>query len=187
MAVINGSSRENGNTENLTNKVITDIEFTNFVLRDYSIQTIVDQRHTETGFQPVNDDYDQLIEAILNHDIIIFSTPIYWYGMSSLMKTFVDRFSQSLRNTKYNFKELMQQKTFYVITCGGDKARIKGMPLIQQFSYICQFFGAELNDYIIGEANAPGDIERDEYALMKAKQWNQFFKRNINQNQINRN
>ncbi|MED4989299.1 MULTISPECIES: flavodoxin family protein [Parageobacillus] len=175
--VLNGSSRENGNTEQLTDVILEGVSSTRINIRDFLIQPIVDKRHDPAGFTKVSDDYDQIIELVLQHDVLIFATPIYWYGMSGHMKQFIDRWSQSLRDTRFSFKEEMKKKKAFVIICGGDNPYIKGLPLIQQFQYIFQFMGIEYIGYVIGEGNAPGDVLRDERAIGQAKYWNTFFVR----------
>ena len=87
MFVIHGSSRQNGNTEALTHMMIDGIETEQIYLRDHTVYPITDQRHDAGGFQPVDDDYEQLTKRMLEHDTIIFATPLYWYGMSGHMKT----------------------------------------------------------------------------------------------------
>lgn len=89
--VLEGSSRPNGNTEALTNVLMNGIERTTIFLREKNILPIVDKRHDEDGFSIVNDDHDALMKAVFSHDILVFSTPIYWYSMSGIMKNFVDR------------------------------------------------------------------------------------------------
>ncbi|WNB93926.1 flavodoxin family protein [Bacillus sp. NEB1478] len=168
MAVIYGSSRENGNTEALTKKVHEEIVHTSFYLKNYKINPIDDLRHAPGGFVKVDDDYETLINDILNHDILIFSTPVYWYGMSGIMKNFVDRFSQSLRNESLNFKKRMGEKKAFVITVGGDQPRMKALPLIQQFQYIFDFLGTEFTGYLIGNANAPDEIFNDKRSISDA-------------------
>ena len=38
------------------------------------------------------DENDKIREAILSADMIVFATPLYYYGMSAQLKTVVDRF-----------------------------------------------------------------------------------------------
>ena len=38
------------------------------------------------------DDNQKIQEAILNADMIVFATPLYYYGMSAQLKTVIDRF-----------------------------------------------------------------------------------------------
>ncbi|MGG1662662.1 flavodoxin family protein [Brevibacillus sp. NRS-1366] len=174
--VLHGSSRDEGNTEQLTHLALQGIPHTSIRLREKEIRPIHDQRHDADGFTSVADDYDEVIEAVLAHDFLIFSTPIYWYGMSGHMKNFVDRWSQSLRDKRYSFKEAMGQKSAYVITTGGDQPRLKGLPLIQQFQYIFSFVGTTYAGYIIGEGNKPGDILDDKRAIEDAKIFNEWLK-----------
>ncbi|GER68593.1 flavodoxin family protein [Weizmannia acidilactici] len=171
IAVIYGGTRENGNTEILTERAIQDIPVEKIYLKDYKIQPIKDQRHTENGFQEINDDYNFIIERILHHDLLIFSTPIYWYSMTGTMKVFIDRWSQTLKDPKYpDFKIAMSSKKAYVIAVGGDEPFLKGLPLIQQFQYIFNFLGVSFEGYVLGRGNKPGEIFQDRIALTAASQ-----------------
>lgn len=170
---IYGSHRVHSNSEKLANIVLEGIQCNKIYLRDKVIQPIDDQRHTDGGFQYVIDDYDGIVIEMLKHDVLIFVTPIYWYGMSGRMKNFVDRWSQSLRDERFRFKEEMETKKAYVVVTGGDQPRIKGLPLIQQFKYIFDFVSIEFSGYIIGEGNKPGDILKDSRALLDAKSLNE--------------
>ncbi len=174
--VINGSTRENGNTELLTKKLLEGIPHTVVFLKDKNILPIKDARHDAAGFQPVLDDYDEMIEQIFKHDTLIFATPLYWYGMSGCMKDFIDRWSQYLRDSRFNFKEEMGKKKAFVVICGGDNPKLKALPLVQQFQYIFDFMGMEFAGYIIGKGNAPGEIENDIVALAQAEQMNKVLK-----------
>ncbi|KGR74942.1 flavodoxin family protein [Ureibacillus sinduriensis] len=171
IAVIYGSTRENGNTEWLTEEAVSGVPVEKFYLREYNILPIKDERHTNAGFQEVLDDYNHLIGRILMHDVFIFATPVYWYSMSGTMKLFIDRWSQTLRDKNYpDFKESLAKKSAYVIAVGGDKPAIKALPMIQQFQYICDYFGMALEGYVIGKASKPGEIQGDAKAIAAARQ-----------------
>ena len=171
IAVIYGGTRQNGNTEMLTEHVVHKIASEKIYLRDYNILPIIDMRHSQDGFQERNDDYNSIIDRILPHNILIFSTPIYWYSMSGTMKNFIDRWSQTLRDPKYpNFKNKMALKTAFVIAVGGDDPYIKGLPMIQQFRHIFDFIGIDFAGYILGKGSKPEDIFQDIDALFAASQ-----------------
>lgn len=171
IGVIYGSTRENGNTEWLTEEAISGIPTEKFYLREYNILPIKDERHSKTGFQEISDDYNHLIGKVMKHDVLIFATPVYWYSMSGTMKLFIDRWSQTLRDKNFpNFREELAKKTVYVITVGGDKPTSKALPMIQQFQYICDFFGMSLEGYVIGKASKPGEIKGDTKAISAANQ-----------------
>jgi len=166
--VLYGSSRRNGNSEALADYLTRGVECTRIYLAEKRITPIVDQRHTPGGFHPVDDDQDEIIGQMLTHDIIIFATPLYWYGMSGQMKLFVDRWSQSLRDSRIDFKNGMAGKKAYVVIAGGDNPRIKGLPLVQQFQYIFGFMGMEFAGYLLGKGGQPGEVLQDDRALADA-------------------
>lgn len=176
MFVIYGSSRPGGNTEQLANVIFQGIEKEEVYLRNSNIIPITDKRHDPEGFQDVGDDYNQISKQMLDHEVIVFVTPLYWYGMSGHMKNFIDRWSQSLRDKDLNFAERMKDKKMYVVVVGGKEARIKAIPLIGQFNYIFEFVKASFEGYIIGEASIPGDIHKDEWVLQQANILNKQLK-----------
>lgn len=172
-----GSSRENGNSEILTDIVTKDIQHHKIYLRKLNIKPIHDLRHDINGFQPVHDDYDQIIQALLNSDLLIFSTPVYWYTMSGFMKNMIDRISQAIRDNRYpQLREQLKTKHAIVVTVGGDDPYLKGLPLIQQFKYTFDFLNMNFQAYIIGEGHRPGDIAQDKQAITQAKLLNEKLK-----------
>lgn len=176
IAVIYGSARDGGNTEALAGIALEGVAHEKIILRHKFINPIHDQRHDEGGFDYVSDDYDAVITEVLRHDTLIFVTPVYWYTISGLLKNFIDRWSQSLRDPRYDFKALLSQKKAYVILAGGDDPRVKALPLIEQLKYTFQFVGMELAGYVIGKASRPGDIQNDSKALLEAKWLNEQLK-----------
>ncbi|WP_028402980.1 flavodoxin family protein [Ectobacillus panaciterrae] len=176
MLVIHGSSRAGGNTEQLAHLMAEGIEAEHIYLRDKTIVPIIDKRHDPEGFTAVEDDYDGIAKEMLNHDTIIFATPLYWYGMSGHMKNFVDRWSQSLRDQQLRFAERMKDKKCYVIIVGGDNPKLKALPLVAQFQYIFDFMKASFAGYIVGEANTPGAIMNDQSAIGQANIYNKQLK-----------
>lgn len=171
IGVIYGGTRSNGNTETLTKRAVKDLEVDSIYLSDFRIRPIEDMRHAEEGFPNVEDDYNTVLSRMMQHDVLIFATPIYWYSMSGQMKLFVDRWSQTMRDPQFkDFKKEMAHKQAYVIAVGGDAPYIKGLPMIQQFTYIFEFFGLAFEGYIIGKGNKPGDIKNDQNAMYAAEQ-----------------
>lgn len=173
IAVIYGGTRKESNTEILAENIVRGISAERIYLRNYNIQPIEDLRHAEGGFHPINDDYNSIIDRIMSNNILLFVTPIYWYSMSGIMKNFIDRWSQTLRDARYpGFKEALEIKKAFVIAAGGDQPHFKGLPMIQQFQYIFDFIGISFEGYIIGNGNKPGDIHEDKEAQCAAAELN---------------
>ncbi|MEN9406746.1 MAG: hypothetical protein RLZ12_1030 [Bacillota bacterium] len=174
LLIINGSSRAGGNSEQLAEQLVAGLPAVNrLVLRDMKITPIVDERHSAHGFKTVADDCEACIKQLMTHDVLVFVTPLYWYSMSGLMKNFIDRWSQFLRSTDYDFKGAMQGKKVYLVVTGGPKVRRQGGLLVMQMQHICDFMGMEFIDYILGQGGKPGDIEADKHAVYQATELNQ--------------
>lgn len=177
-----GSTRNDGNSEKLAHLTLEGLPYKTIYLKDLDIRPIEDLRHTPEGFHPVDDDYTRVLEAILESDVLVLATPIYWYSMSGTMKNVIDRFSHAIRDERYpNVMEHMKSMKGIVIAVGGDHPRVKGLPLIQQCQYTFDFFDMELYSYIIGEARKPGTIVNDEHAMMEAKVLNNQLKKLLTQ------
>jgi multimeric flavodoxin WrbA len=92
-----GSPRRKGNTHLLVEKILeggedagaeTEILF----LGDKKI-TECDGCHACWKGKPCikNDDMNDLYDKIAGSDVLVFGTPVYWYGPTALMKGFIDR------------------------------------------------------------------------------------------------
>ena len=62
-----------------------------------------------------NDDFNGLVDKMLEADIIIFASPVYWYAFTPVFKSFFDRFTDliTLEQQKHKGKKL-REKDFYV-------------------------------------------------------------------------
>lgn len=93
--VIVGSSRNDGETSNLTNELIEKSKWDLINLNDYNF-SYYDYNHENR-----NDDYLDLMKKIIEkYDTLIFATPVYWYSMSGIMKVFFDRITDLLEIEK---------------------------------------------------------------------------------------
>ena len=54
------------------------------------------------GHCVIEDDANLIVEKILNTDVIVWATPVYYYEMSGQMKTMIDR-ANSLFESDYKF------------------------------------------------------------------------------------
>ena len=93
-----GSPRKNGNTHILVTRMLdgareqgaeADIIF----LGDHDIKECNGCLVCWDGKEcPKNDDMNAFYPKIIESDVLIFGTPVYWYGPTALMKGFIDRF-----------------------------------------------------------------------------------------------
>lgn len=53
----------------------------------------------------INDDVNGIMEKVMQADVIVWATPIYYYEMSGQMKTLIDRMN-GMYNQDYRFREI---------------------------------------------------------------------------------
>ena len=83
--IIFGSSRSFGETRKAVETIIDNNQIPLVDLLTLNIG-IYDYEHSNK-----NDDFIPLMERVIEHDLIILATPVYWYSVSTHMKIFIDR------------------------------------------------------------------------------------------------
>ena len=117
--IVQGSSRSNGNTNQIA-----------LILQKHLKCDFIDLNTMNIGQYDYaqnirNDDFLPTMRKIVEYDIIIFMTPVYWYSMSGIMKTFFDRITDCLKVEKETGRKL-RGKSMAVISCGSDSSETKG-------------------------------------------------------------
>lgn len=89
--IIQASANSKGNTYKITSYLQ---EATLYDVIDLNTKTI---NHFDYNFKNQDDDFNTLFKTIVTqYDAIVFTTPVYWYTMSGLLKVFLDRISDFL-------------------------------------------------------------------------------------------
>ena len=111
--IIYGSARHDGHTKTALNEVLSSDHTIPVVdLNDLNI-SYFDYENTNQ-----NDDFLPLVERMVQHNTIILASPVYWYCMSAVMKTFIDRWSDLLTVRK-DLGRKLADKWLYVVTSYG--------------------------------------------------------------------
>jgi multimeric flavodoxin WrbA len=66
----------------------------------------------------LKDDMTDLLEKFVNADVLVLATPVYFYGISAQMKTFIDR-------TYPIWQHLGKKEVYYIVSAGLDEKIIK--------------------------------------------------------------
>lgn len=107
-----------------------------------------------------DDDTNDIIEAVAAADIIVFATPVYWWGVTAQLKAIIDKFyckAESLHGLK---------KKIGVIVIGEAEQEDPQYEIIpKQFSCICEYLGWELAFSKTYTAAAPGDLAKSKESI----------------------
>ena len=107
-----------------------------------------------TGRCIINDDANEITEKILNAEVVVWATPIYYYEMSGQMKTMIDR-ANSLYPRDYKFRDVY---LLSVAADDGDYVDEKAAGGVQ--GWVDCFEKAEFKGKVFaGNVNDQGDIE----------------------------
>lgn len=152
--IIFGSSRSDGDT----------LKAIKTVFGDEISHPIVDLNHLRMSYYDYdhrnsNDDFISLAEKMSDHNPIILATPVYWYTMSAIMKTFLDRWSDLLSIRK-DLGRSLKGKHIYVITSfstslpkGFEEAFSQTAEYMDMKYGACYYFDASENNAAIIERN----------------------------------
>ncbi|OGQ01612.1 MAG: NADPH-dependent FMN reductase [Deltaproteobacteria bacterium RBG_19FT_COMBO_46_12] len=174
-----GSPRRGGNTDILLEETLKGaekegVEVDRIYLPDYAI-TPCKECHgcDQTGQCVILDDMQKIYPRLLEADIIILASPIFFYGVTAWAKALIDR-SQALWAKKYLLKdpslgkEGKKRKGFF-ISVGATKGPRVFEGAILTAKYFFDVLNAEyVGELIFREVDGKGDILRHPEALQQA-------------------
>lgn len=103
-----GSPRKQGNTDLMADAVLAGAaeagaSVSKIYLDDYRIRPIgeVADNSRMRDDSRKDDDFPALLSQFLEADIIVWSTPVYWQGVSAQLKCFLDRLSSYFNHPDY--------------------------------------------------------------------------------------
>jgi putative NADPH-quinone reductase len=107
--IIFGSARSNGDTFTAIQMINSEIKAPVIDLNQLNV-SYYDYDHKNK-----EDDFIVLAERMVGYNPIILATPVYWYSMSAIMKTFIDRWSDLL-NIRKDIGRRLAGKDLFLIT-----------------------------------------------------------------------
>ena len=131
VVILSSSPRRGGNSDRLCDEFMRGAEeaghrVEKVFLRDKRVNYCTGCGVCNSGKPcPLKDDAEAIIEAMVEADIIVMATPVYFYTMSAQMKTLIDRCCS--RYTR------MSDKTFYFIATAADGNRKNMLRTIDTF------------------------------------------------------
>lgn len=167
--IINGTTRTNGNTDILVEKIIegsqnTSINIKHIELRKKNISNCIGcyqcLRESTCSFR---DDMTEIREEINKADLMVLASPLYWCGVTGLMKTFIDRlfFYYHPQN-----RGLISGKKAIIVTPMNQKdIANESEPLVEFYKRLWNCLGVEIVDmFFFSDVMTKGAVsEKPEY------------------------
>jgi len=167
-----GSPRKGGNTEILVDEILKGAESKGYAterlrLYDYEIMPCLDCRgckRAKSGYNCVlSDEMGDIYAKLERADLIIFGTPVYWYGPTAKMKLFIDRLRPYIDSRKLAGKKGM------VVVPSEEGPGCCG-PLLQMFAMSFNYLGIEDAGSLLAQAYEWGEIGKRPEELERARE-----------------
>lgn len=145
--IILASARKQGYTSDFLNKVFANIDHKLIDLLDFHVYP-----YNYSNNYPDDDDFQKITDELLLHKVIVFATPVYWYAMSGLMKTFFDRFTDLVTIKKQLGKQL-KGKSIFLLAAGTDPELPNGFEI--PFKLTSEYLNMTYKEYIYYSTRFP--------------------------------
>ena len=171
--IINGSLRVRGNTDTLVANLLkgikgTDVTVSQYFLRDKNIADCKGCWHCFKNSRcAIKDDMQEIHQQIQDADWLILASPLYWWGVTGLMKTFIDRLYLYYPRTNTG---MIAGKKAVIITPMHVNEKEHGKeafdseiePLKMTYGYILKRLGVDIVDMVFYPGlNAKGDAGKN--------------------------
>ena len=154
--IILASSRNPGNTAYIADRIV---EKTGAELVDIGSKSV---GYYDYAARNQSDDYQGIVDRMLEADTIIFASPVYWFTMSAQMKTFFDRFTDLITVRKEAGRELAGKKAYLLIS-GSEPELPAGFeePFQLTFEYFNMSYMGNVYCYFIKSKEPDENVEPD--------------------------
>ena len=163
-----GSPRREGNTDLLVEQILEGSRTKGHTteklyLYDYTISLCTDCRSCKKGDYVccINDEMQQIYPLMEEAELIIFGTPIYWYGPTAKMKLLIDRMRPFVENRKLRDKKA-------VVVVPSAEGPIACDPLLEMFRRMFEYLKMRFVGKVLVKAYEKGEIITNKKEMDKA-------------------
>lgn len=164
-----GSPRKGGNTDILIDEILQGAkeegcEVEKLRLYDHEILPCIDCRGCKKGEHScaLKDGMQEIYEKLQDADIIVFGTPVYWYGPTAKMKLLIDRLRPFIASKR------LRSKRGIVVAPSEEGPGCCG-PLMEMFRMSFDYLGMEMAGSILARAYERGEVRGDPEVLRRAR------------------
>jgi multimeric flavodoxin WrbA len=162
------SPRKGGNTDILTSSMLESarengaiVEKVYLIDKAIKVCTQCEYCHQDAANRcGIDDDFNMIADKMIEADIIVFSTPIWWSSMHALLKLLLDRCYSLLDKDWANFK--LRNKGCVVVACQTqDDLNLYVNPLVKEIGVYQEWLEFTLIDSLVASAEGKGDVVKN--------------------------
>ena len=136
---MNGSPNKSGNTFRIGEEVLKGISHDILQMSDYKV--------SQYGQVYEDDEINKIFEKIKNVDTIVIGAPVYWYTVSGIVKTFIDRL-YLLPET-----EVLKGKSLYFFAQGSAPDELARQSITFLATRVSELMGMNLKDVVVDSSD----------------------------------
>ncbi len=172
-----GSPRKEGNTDLVIDRILQGAKTNGLLIEkvylyDFEILPCLDCRACKLADYRciLKDDMGEVYKKLEGADIIIFGTPLYWYGPSGKMKLLIDRLRPYVES-----KRLKRKKAVMVVPSEEGAQACVG--LVNVFRSTLRYLEMELTSQVLVKAYEKGEVNKHPEILDAANQVGRALKK----------
>lgn len=165
IVVLTGSPRRNGNTNHLAAQFIKGAEEAGHEVYRFDCASrkvspcIACNRCGMNGPCVFQDDFEELRPHLVDADMVVFATPMYYFGFSSQLKTVIDRFYALNGQLKGN------EKHSVLLMAYADTAPKESEPMLSHYHTLLRYLGWKDSGTVVASGMWPvGAVNGTEYS-----------------------
>ncbi len=175
-----GSPREKGNSATIANRFCSTAQGLGAEVKTFTLNNLQYRGcqgcmacKTKLDRCALNDDLTEVLDTVRETDVLVLASPVYFWDISSQLKTFIDRtFSYLVPDFKTNPRKsrLAPGKKLVFILAQNNPDRSSFSDIVTKFQYFFQAYGFIESHVIrafgVGE---PGEVESHEDVMKLAE------------------
>lgn len=143
---MNGSPNKSGNTFRIGEEILKGISHDILQMSDYKV--------SQYGQVYEDDEINKIFEKIKNVDTIVIGAPVYWYTVSGIVKTFIDRLYLLPE------AEVLKGKNLYFFAQGSAPDELARQSITFLATRVSELMGMNLKDVVVDSSDGNKIISR---------------------------
>jgi multimeric flavodoxin WrbA len=184
---IHGAPRKNGNTRAVTavaleaarkqGAMVAEIDTIELKFKVAGCIGCQKCQNTKEFMCTIGDELGKTVATLPEYDVILFSTPLYWWSYSAQLKIFIDRmYSLGKFNDESGYSMALAGKTIALIATGGGDIKDNLEILESQLRNPAAMMECTFRSCLFPNVRVPaGELTKNPAAVSKAQEFGKFI------------
>jgi putative NADPH-quinone reductase len=125
----------------------------------------------EDGQCTIDDRHKDIFDLYLTAEVVVYATPIWWYGISAQLKTFIDRIFCYMSDSypdAAKVRLMLPEKRAALLLSAEESNFAARLGIVEQISELCRYLDHPFVGIVTGIGNRRGEVTADPADPMSA-------------------